>query len=89
MTRALRFNLHRDRVEEIGEYVAAAVGRMKGCQSLYVAPDGGVRLIPDAGKQPHRPDAERIGRYRKGVPVEVIEDDLLQWQREQAGRVAA
>lgn len=89
MTRALRFNLHRDRVEEIGEYVAAAVGRMKGCQSLYVAPDGVVRLIPDAGKQPHRPDAERIGRYRKGVPVEVIEDDLLQWQREQAGLVAA
>jgi hypothetical protein len=89
MTRPLRFNIARDSVEIIGEYVADAVNRMKGCQSLYVAADGGVRLIPDAGKQPHRPDAERIGRYRKGVPVEVIEDDLLQWQREQAGRVAA
>ena len=51
-----------------------------------IDPEGAVRIIPDhGGNQLHRKDAERIGRYRKGVRVEHLGDNLLAWQREIIG----
>lgn len=80
--RRTRFNLRRDGVETCAEAIVESVGRTKGCHSVYVDWRQDVRVIPDAGKQTHRPDDERIGRYRKGIKVEQVEDDLIAWQRE-------
>lgn len=74
-----KFNLFHDPYEACAEQVLAVLQRNRGCNSVYVAEDGGLRVIPDSStKQNHRPDSERIGRYRyPDITVEDIEADLL------------
>ena len=81
-----KYNLLRDGHEAVAEHLSAYIRRNRGCHSVYIDPAGAVRIIPDhGGNQLHRKDSERIGRYRKGVLVEHLEDDLLAWQRETTG----
>lgn len=80
--RRTKHNLRRDGAEVCAEWIVAAVGKCGGCHSVYIDWRQDVRVIQDASvKQTHRPDAERLGRYRKGIMVEQVEDDLLEWQR--------
>lgn len=80
--RRTKHNLTRDDIETCAEWIVEAVSRSYGCSSVYLDWRGDIRVIQDASvKQTHRPDAERLGRYRKGIMVEQVEDDLLEWQR--------
>jgi len=84
ITRPPKHNLKRDGFMDCAEYIHGLAKRGRGCHCVYVAPDGGLRVIPDATqKQSHRPESELVGRYRKGAEINVIEDDLIQWLREQ------
>lgn len=83
MPRTPSYNLIRDGHEECADYVSRVLQYQKGLVNLYVAADGAMRAIPDAPhNQRHRPDDERVGRYRRGARVEHIEDDLLVRHRE-------
>ena len=81
-SRRTKHNLLRDDLETCAEWIVEAVARSYGCSSVYVDWLGDIRVIQDASvKQTHRPDAERVDRYKKGIRVEQVEDDLLEWQR--------
>ena len=55
-----------------------------------VKDSGDVRVIQDASaKQKHRGRDELLGWYRKGIGIELIEDDLLTWLRASSSRAAA
>lgn len=89
MSRPTKHNLHRDGHDQCADFAAGAINRAKGCHSVYVAPDGSLRVIPDATKrQWHRPDPERIGRYRRPVQPEQMKDDLIAWLRDNAALAA-
>ena len=70
--------------EEVAEYIGKRLRIARVPQHVYIDDAGGVRLIADRSKQPHRPDSERVGRYTYGAMAEHIEDDLLEWKRERS-----
>ena len=79
--RRTKFNLRREGAEACADYIVAFVSRTKGCHSVYIDEIGDIRTIQDAStKQAHRPDRERLGRYRNGITAEQVEDDLLEWK---------
>ena len=83
--RRTKYNLRRDGVEVCAEHIVSSVSRVKGCHSVYIDWRQDVRVIQDASnKQIHRDDEERIGRYRKGIRVEQVEDDLIAWSQERS-----
>lgn len=88
-SRRTKHNLSADGIEVCAEWIVEAVSRAAGCSSVYVDWRQDIRVIQDASvKQTHRPDAERVGRYKKGIRVEQVEDDLLEWQRSLSGMAA-
>ena len=68
--------------EEVAEYICKRLRIARVPQHVYIDDAGGVRLIADRSKQPHRPDSERVGRYTYGAMAEQIEDDLIEWIRQ-------
>ena len=61
-----------------------------GDHAVYIDWRGDVRVIQDASaKQKHRGRDELLGWYRKGIGIELIEDDLLTWLRASSARAAA
>ena len=83
--RRTKFNLRREGYEDCAEFIVKSINRVNGCHRVYIDWRGDIRVLHDANtRQPARPDSELLGRYRKGVLVEQIEDDLIPWQREQS-----
>lgn len=81
------YNLRRDGYETVAEYVAERVAKSPGLHGVFVDWRQDVRVIREfeAHRQPERDEAERVGRYRRehgGVRVEQIEDDLIEWIRQ-------
>ena len=85
-----KFNLHRDGFEDCAEHIAVTISRTGGDFAVYIDHAGDVRVIQDASaKQKHRGRDELLGWYRKGIGIELIEDDLLTWLRASSARAAA
>jgi len=82
----LKHNLLRDDYVAVAEHVSECLHKY-GSGRLFVAPDGGVRVVPLAEDR-QRPDSELVGTYSKGYPVELIEGDLIDWLQERTRSAA-
>lgn len=80
--RRTKFNLRRDGVKACAAHVVAAIGKTNGCHSVYIDWRKDVRVISDkCVKQKHRPDYERLGRYKSGITEKAIAADLTELNR--------
>lgn len=60
--------------------------RSPGRRAVFVADDGGISVYaPSHPKAQDKPFRHHVGTYGSDVPIEYLEDDLLQRQRELSG----
>ena len=75
--RRTKFNLRRDGARIVANHILTAIQRVGGWHSVYVDWRWDVRVIQDrCVKQEHRPDSERLGRYKAGVKESFLIEDL-------------
>ena len=82
-----KYNLFKHGPTVCAAEVIRVINRNKGLYNVYVAPDGGMRVIcSSSSKQAQRPVSERVGSYRRRLlcepasnapTAESVSEDLL------------
>lgn len=87
-SRPYRRNLIAIGYERAAKYVYTTIrfGACGGRRAVFVADDGGISVYPpNHPKAQDKPARHAVGVYGCDVPLEYLEDDLLQRQRELSG----